>query len=197
MPARPPSTVGHEPRILEAALGLFAEQGYHGTTIREIARESGLSVPGVYHHYRSKQDLLVDLMVTVMNELLQRTRAAVDAAPARPSDQFDALVSELVRFHAAHRDEAFVASTELRSLEPESRERVVAMRDEQQSMLESCIRAGRRVGVFSASDPRDAARAVSVLCVGVASWFQPEGGASVATIVRRQLEFCRHLVGAT
>src|ERR1041384_5110722 len=90
--------------VRKAALGLFAEQGYHGTSIREIARESGLSVPGVYHHYRSKQDVLVDLMATALNELLERPRTALDAAPAEPSSQFDALVSELVRFHAERRD---------------------------------------------------------------------------------------------
>jgi len=196
MPASRAPVGGREPRVLEAALGLFADQGYHGTSIREIAREAGLSVPGVYHHYRSKQEVLVDLLVSVMDELLRRTRAALDSAPEDPSARFDALVSELVRFHAERREQAFVASTELRSLDPDSRGRVIAMRDEQQAMLEACIKAGRQAGAFSTSDPHEAARAVSVLCVGVASWFRPTGRSSVAAVVRRQLALCRALVGA-
>lgn len=185
-----------ERRVLRAALGLFAEQGYHGTSIREIAQEAGLSVPGVYHHYRSKQEILVDLMVSVMDELLSRSRAALDAAGDDPAQQFDAVVSELVRFHAERRDHAFVASTELRSLEPGNRARVIALRDQQQALVEACIRAGRRAGEFSTPDPREAARAVSVLCVGVATWYRPDGGAVVGTVVRRQLALCRALVGA-
>jgi len=47
------------PRVLAAALDRFAEHGYHGTSIRDLATVSGLSVPGLYHHYRSKQDMLL------------------------------------------------------------------------------------------------------------------------------------------
>ncbi|MFJ9243869.1 TetR/AcrR family transcriptional regulator [Streptomyces sp. NPDC101776] len=197
MPASTPSTVRSESRILKAALGLFAEQGYHGTTIREIARDAGLSVPGVYHHYRSKQDVLVDLMVTVLGELLTRTRSAVDAVDeADVSARFDALVSELVRFHAERREEAFVASTELRGLDPDNRRRVVALRDEQQAMLEACIASGCDRGVFATPYPREAARAVAVLCVGVASWYRPGGGDAISALVRGQLGLCRALVEA-
>src|SRR5690606_25412480 len=45
-----PSTL---PKPLEAALEAFAERGYDGTSIREIAARAGLSVPGLYHHYPS------------------------------------------------------------------------------------------------------------------------------------------------
>lgn len=39
---------------LRAALVVFARHGYHGASIRSIAEAAGLSVPGLYHHYRSK-----------------------------------------------------------------------------------------------------------------------------------------------
>ena len=55
-------------RILEAAIRVFAEHGYHGTTTRELAQRSGLSVPGVYHYYPSKQDILFDLMTVIIDE---------------------------------------------------------------------------------------------------------------------------------
>jgi AcrR family transcriptional regulator len=43
--------------IEQAATELFAEQGYHGTTVGQIARRAGISVPVVYDHFGSKQDL--------------------------------------------------------------------------------------------------------------------------------------------
>ena len=61
------------PRVLEAALEAFAKHGYHGTSIRELASTAGLSVPGLYHHYPSKQDILVALLEDVMRDLVQRT----------------------------------------------------------------------------------------------------------------------------
>jgi AcrR family transcriptional regulator len=52
--------------IEESALALFAERGYHGASIEEIARRSGVTPPVVYDHFESKLDL--------HRQLLQRTR---------------------------------------------------------------------------------------------------------------------------
>ncbi|MBM4538977.1 TetR family transcriptional regulator, partial [Rhodococcus hoagii] len=60
------------PGPLAAALDLFAERGYEGTSIREIASRAGLSVPGLYHHYPSKHALLVALTQGSMVDLLGR-----------------------------------------------------------------------------------------------------------------------------
>ena len=45
-----------------AALRCFARAGYHGTSIRSIATEANLSVPGLYHHWPSKQAILQALL---------------------------------------------------------------------------------------------------------------------------------------
>lgn len=184
-------------RVLDGALDLFAEKGYHGTSIRDIASAAGLSVPGMYHYYPTKQDVLVDLMLVTMHELLSRTRTAA-AVPvgADGSGRFDAVVDQLLRFHAEWPAHAFVASTELRSLTPANRDRVVALRDEQQAMLEAAVDEGCRTGAFTTSHPHDAARAVATVCVGVASWFRPGGELDVDEVARRHLTLCRALVGA-
>ncbi len=44
--------------ILDIALGMFAERGYDGTTMRAIAAEAGVSVGNAYHHFRSKEHLI-------------------------------------------------------------------------------------------------------------------------------------------
>jgi AcrR family transcriptional regulator len=184
------------PRVLDAALGAFAEQGYHGTAIRDIAARAGLSVPGLYHHYRSKQDILMDLMVTVMRELLARSRAALESADDDPAARIDALVESLLRFHMFRRAQAFVASTETRSLAPDNRAAYVALRDEQQRMLEEVIVGGQVAGDFTTPYPRDAARAVATLCVGVATWFREDGPLSPDEIVERYLVLAHGLVGS-
>jgi AcrR family transcriptional regulator len=186
----------HLPRTLAAALDAFAEHGYHGTSIRDIASAAGLSVPGVYHHYRSKQEILVALLTAVMDDLLRRSTAALAAAGTDPSDRFDALVEHLLRFHMVRRREAFVASSEIRSLEPENREAVVHRRDEQQQMLLEAVHEGALTGAFSTPYPADAARAVATLCVGVASWYHDDGPLSPEELVSRHLVLARGLVGA-
>ncbi|HUP49733.1 MAG TPA: TetR/AcrR family transcriptional regulator [Thermoanaerobaculia bacterium] len=48
--------------VLDAALGLFSHQGYRATSVREIARESGVSVGNVYHHFPDKESIFRTLL---------------------------------------------------------------------------------------------------------------------------------------
>lgn len=182
--------------ILSSALTAFAEHGYHGTSIRDIARGSGLSVPGLYHHYQSKQHILVDLVLTVMRSLLSRSEAALASAGDDPRDQFDALVECLLRFHMFRRPEAFVASTELRSIEPEHRDRYIALRDQQQQLVTDALIAGCSIGEFSTPYPEDASRAVATVCVGVATWYRVDGPLGPDELVARHLTLIHGMVGA-
>jgi AcrR family transcriptional regulator len=184
------------PRILGAALDAFAERGYAGTSIRDIAAGAGLSVPGVYHHYRSKQQILSELMAAVMAELLERSRLALASAEPKPATQLDALVECLLRFHMYRRTQAFVASTEIRSLAACNRAEYVALRDAQEQMLADVIHAGRDCGAFATEYPQDVARAIATLCVGVATWYRTDGPLSPDQIVARYLTMARALVGA-
>jgi AcrR family transcriptional regulator len=183
------------PRILNAALYAFAEHGYHGTTTRELAERSGLSVPGIYHHYRSKQDILVDLMMVVIDELIERSRLAISSASPDPRPQFDVLVESLLRFHMFRQRGAMVSTSELRSLEPGNREKYVARRDEQQRMLDKIILAGVSAGEFDTPYPADASRAVASMCVGVASWYRAGGRLSVDILLQRYLTIAEAIVG--
>ncbi|MEV8516004.1 TetR/AcrR family transcriptional regulator [Dactylosporangium sp. NPDC051484] len=183
------------PRILQTALEAFVEHGYEGTSVRDLAGRAGLSVPGLYHHFRSKQDILMGLLEAVMNDLLARSRSALSTSPPNPEGQLDALVECMLRFHLFRRNEAFVASTELRSLEPANRGRYVRMRDEQQRMLADVIRAGSKAGVFTTPYPDDAARALATLCVGVATWYRDDGPLAPDEVVRRYLDMVHGLVG--
>lgn len=184
------------PKVLRAALSAFAEHGYHGTSIREIASRADLSVAGLYHHYPSKQDVLLGLVVAVMDDLLSRSRAAIASTTDDPAHQLDALVDSLLRFHMFRRAEAFVASTELRSLDPDNRRTYVAMRDEQQRMLEDVISAGRAADEFTTPYPHDAARAIATLCVGVASWYREDGSLSPDELIERHLAMAHALVAS-
>lgn len=185
--------------ILRSALDAFAERGYDATSIRDVAAGAGLSVPGVYHHYASKQQILVSLMQVVLKDLLARCRdalASVSGPGAGPRERFDALAECLIRFHMFRRAESFVASTELRSLDAENRASCVALRDELQQLIAQAIREGCATGVFATPYPDDAARAVAMLCVGVATWYREDGPLAPEEVVRRQLMLARALPNA-
>jgi AcrR family transcriptional regulator len=49
-------------RIERASMRLFCRQGYHGTSVREIADEAGISIGNIYNYYRTKEELFVSLV---------------------------------------------------------------------------------------------------------------------------------------
>jgi AcrR family transcriptional regulator len=63
--------------ILEAARAVFAEQGYAQASMRLIARASGISVGGLYLHFRNKEDLYLTFMQDWMKKLNDRTQEAL------------------------------------------------------------------------------------------------------------------------
>jgi AcrR family transcriptional regulator len=70
-------------KILSAARTVFAQRGYHGATIDEIAAESGLSNGAVYYNFASKEDLFFALLDEWRTELLTELGSAL-AHPGGP-----------------------------------------------------------------------------------------------------------------
>jgi AcrR family transcriptional regulator len=83
MPEPDAKTAG---RILDVALELFTEQGYEGTSLREVAERLNLTTPALYYHYRSKDHLLITLVRPALersDELIHGSRSAANSTDAR------------------------------------------------------------------------------------------------------------------
>src|SRR5262245_52456362 len=111
--------------MLRVALSLFAEQGYHGASMRDIATRAGVSVSAAYHYFPSKADMLRTIMVRVTEDLIDDLAAAREAAAADPAAQLAAVARAHVLLHTRRQDESFVANSELRSLAPAERRKIV------------------------------------------------------------------------
>lgn len=63
--------------IIEAALDLFTRKGYHGGSIREIAKNAGITEGLIYHYFEGKEDIyraIVDKMMGMRDEILEHIR---------------------------------------------------------------------------------------------------------------------------
>src|SRR5881296_1777987 len=81
-------------RILRAALALFRERGYHGSSMRTLARGLRMEAASLYCHFASKQDILFAILNRTLDDLLDGLRHAVTAA-----DDDRARLLAAVRFH--------------------------------------------------------------------------------------------------
>lgn len=180
------------PAMLQAALECFVEHGYHGTKIRTVAARVGLSVPGLYHHYPSKHALLVSIVQFAMRDLLERCESALIEAGSSVEDRFRLLIECLVLFHAYRSDLAFIAASEIRSLEGNARSEHIAARDRQQRMVDEVITAGVADGVFGTAYPHEASLAIVTMCTGVAQWYRRGGALTPEELAVRYDTLARH-----
>ena len=120
MPALPPRPAadGTRGRILLAGLGLFAEHGYHGTSIRDIAAEAAVQSASLYAHFPSKEAILAELVLAGHEEHHTRLMTALLHSGTDPRDSLAALVRAHVRAHTDYPMLAVVANNEMHALSP-------------------------------------------------------------------------------
>jgi TetR/AcrR family transcriptional regulator, regulator of cefoperazone and chloramphenicol sensitivity len=90
---RTPQPGNTRERILEVALELFHDQGYAGTSIRDIAQRMAITKAAVYYHFPSKESLLAELLTPAMTRV---SRVLAEAGEITTPEQRRALVTALV-----------------------------------------------------------------------------------------------------
>ena len=90
-------------RILGIALEAFAEKGFEGTRLADIAGPAGLSHPTLLYHFNSKEELYATVIAAAASDWAQETEAAASAGLSG-FDQVEAIVDAGFHFFATHRD---------------------------------------------------------------------------------------------
>lgn len=161
--------------IVQAAVDNFQQFGYHGTSMRDIARDADITVASIYHHFPSKQAILQDIMSRVLSDVISLTRSALMRSGASPAEQLVAVMKAWILFHTARRAEAMIGASEIRSLDESGHRLVVALRDEQERMFRDVVERGVEEGEFTTPYPREAVRAIINMGYSVANWYRPGG----------------------
>jgi AcrR family transcriptional regulator len=180
--------------VLAGAIRAFVGIGYHGASMRSIAQLANMSVPGVYHHYASKQDLLVRVFDLTMTDLIWRVEQARDEG-TDPVSRVALVVEALALYHVRRNDLAFIGASEMRSLEPASYRRIARLRTHVQDLLDGQIAEAIAAGGLSVSHPADAGKAIATMCTSLAQWFHPDGPTTPEQIAREYSRFALGLLG--
>jgi AcrR family transcriptional regulator len=187
---------GTRGRILEAALHLFAETGYAGASIREIAAAAGVQPASLYAHFQSKEHILAELAKVGHEVHHRRLRAALLESGPDPSEQLAALVRAHVRLHCELPMLAVVSNNELHSLSPDRAEPVMATRDSSTGLFNEVIERGIDLGVFAPSHAWLAVAAIGGMGIRVANWYAPDFELSIEEVAETYAEFALNIVRA-
>ncbi|MFH9137028.1 TetR/AcrR family transcriptional regulator [Streptomyces sp. NPDC017524] len=161
-------------RLLVAAVGAFAERGYHATTTRDIAGRAGMSPAALYIHYKTKEELLHRISKLGHERALNVLTAEADR-DGTAGERLAGAVRSFVRWHAERHTTARVVQYELDALGEEHRTEIVALRRRSDAVVRRIIGEGVRDGEFDVPDVPGTALAVLSLCIDVARWFNARG----------------------
>jgi AcrR family transcriptional regulator len=180
--------------ILSNALDAFFEVGFHGTTVRDIARRVNMTVPALYYHHENKEAILyalLDLSIKRVTRLCEQAQQRSN----RPDEQYFHLVAALVDYMAEHPKLAAM-DNEIRSLSPANYETYRHQRKVVEQMMYDTIRAAAKDGLLDVTAADEATRATLAIVLRIPSWYDPRGGIKRPDLVHRILDLSAHLVGA-
>ena len=163
--------------IVDLAARLYAERGFQGASIADLAKACGASKSLIYHYFPSKEDILYEVMASHLELLLEAAEEAVGEKPAPADERLRKLSLSFMRLYsgAAHRHKVLL--NELDNLPPERRAEVVARQRRIIDLVDSVVRE-LQPGLAQGS----VARPLTMLFFGMINWthtwFRPDGDMS-------------------
>ncbi|MBN9111604.1 MAG: TetR family transcriptional regulator [Pseudonocardia sp.] len=159
--------------ILEQAMQLFAERGYEGTTLQDVADAVGLSRPNLYNYVRSKEELLVAMVEATSQEAANSLRALRERSDLDSTQKLQALVRALVLQRANNPAQFRTLDRSEQALPSDIAERHLDSRRAVLREVTGVLDEGIVAGLFRPLDSRVTALSIIGMCNWVAWWFHP------------------------
>jgi TetR/AcrR family transcriptional regulator, cholesterol catabolism regulator len=160
--------------LLEVATQLFSEHGYERTTVRMIADAMGVQSGSLYSHIKSKEEILRRIVLSAAEDVVTEVRAVIDESQT-PEQRLRAICRAHLRLLQDHRARVTIYFDEWQKIQPDARERVVALRDEYEGLLQDVVEEGIRAGDFGPVDVRGAVLLTVSALNWAYKWYDPEG----------------------
>jgi TetR/AcrR family transcriptional regulator, cholesterol catabolism regulator len=183
--------------ILTAATSMFAREGYHKATMRQIAREAGVSLAGVYHYVERKEGLLFLIQFRAFSGLLTEVRSRL-CGVKDPSEQLRVLIRTHLLYAARNMAALKVCSHELDSLTGQAHEQVRRVRREYYALARDIIDGLIRSRAPTAGlDARIATMSLFGALNWLYRWYDPARDRSPASLANQiSAQFLAGILGA-
>ncbi|MBV9210125.1 MAG: TetR family transcriptional regulator [Acidobacteria bacterium] len=169
--------------ILRNAARIFAEKGYHSTSMRDISRETGVSLAGLYYYCKSKEELLFLIQDNCFGHVLERLEQRLCEA-AEPLEKLRLVIENHLSFFAANMAEMKVLSHEADSLAGEMHAHVSGKKQEYTKLVRRILsEVQARENGAQKLDLTVATYALFGMMNWIYNWYDPRGKLSVRELV--------------
>ena len=170
--------------ILRNAARIFAEKSYHSTTMRDISRATGVSLAGLYHYCKSKEELLFLIQDNCFGRVIERLELRL-ADAGDPVQRLRIFIDNHLAFFAANMAEMKVLSHEAESLAGDLRVRVSGKKEKYTRLARKILSEvqQKRPAREAQVDLTVATYALFGMMNWIYNWYNPSGKLAVTDLV--------------
>jgi len=169
--------------ILRTSARIFAEKSYHSTSMRDISRETSVSLSGLYHYCKSKEELLFLIQDHCFGRVLESFEQRVKGVDD-PFARLHIFIENHLSFFAANMAEMKVLSHEAESLEGDLHKHVSTKKDKYAKLARRILRELQEEQAANTRvDLTVATYALFGMMNWIYNWYDPRGKLSVAQLV--------------
>ena len=173
-------------RLLTIAAKLFNQKGYERTTVRDLANAAGIQSGSLFHHFKTKEDILKSVMVDTIifnTERMKREMAKAENC----IESLKALIRcELESINGETGEAMAVLVYEWRSLSADNQAIVLKLRDEYEALWTDTITEAKNVGLVT-GDVFVLRRFLTGALSWTKTWYKPKGGMSLDDLAEQAL----------
>lgn len=171
---RPATIAAPRETILAHAAKLFAEKGFDGASLQDVAKAVGISKAAVYHYFSTKQVIYDEIIIDLLSRLRTHVQEHIDfSAPF--SEQLQQMMTGHAEFFEANYESFITLLHGFGGLSRTLAQGQVSVRDEYETMIRKMLVEAKASGDLAVGDPAICARAILSMLNWMARWYRPGG----------------------
>ena len=194
-PRRRLSAAERRSELLDAAVDVFARDGYHRASLEDIAGAAGVSKALIYEHFSSKRELHDELVLAHAGEIFRRLQASAGPEGLPPQERLRRGIDAFLGFVEDHREAWRALFRD--AADPEVAEQISVVQNQATLVIATLIRAGADGKLRDKVDPERQEQVFTmyaqVLAGGLqllANWWYDNQEVTREEVVDRAMEFC-------
>jgi AcrR family transcriptional regulator len=175
-------------KLLDVAMDLFAANGFKGTSIRDIARETGMTISGIYYYFHNKEGLLYAILEKSANNIVEKLRLAVEN-DLEPLERFKLLLKThfdlLIGVYMKESKILWIEAEELTRVSKQYQIEILNIYRQELKKL-------KELGYIKYNNVTILAFNIFAVINWHLRWYKPEGRLSLAELCEEMVNFVLH-----
>ena len=180
--------INRKEQITETAAKLFRKNGYIGTTMRDLAAELGIEAASIYHHVKSKEELLETICFDMANKFILNAKEVNDIY-FNAEEKLRLAIKLHIETITLNQNKSAVFLQEWRNLSEPNLSKFKMLRDQYENQFTIIIIDGENEDIFDFVDKKFAVLSILSTINFVNEWYNPEGKMNAAEIAEKLSNF--------